>query len=103
MTDSSTTHALVTLVHHLLHRTAGTGKSVRVFLVDLSKAFGRIDSKIGQYGSTDVVKILDWKFLTNRKQRFKLNGCVSDWALLRRYMCPMVQCYSHCLYISRTK
>ncbi len=36
--NSSTTQALVTQVHQLLQETDGTGDSVRVFLVDFSKA-----------------------------------------------------------------
>ena len=84
LTNSSTTHALVTLVHHLLQETDGTGNSVRVFVLDFSKAFKQIYYNIllGKLATMDVQQILvNWvrSFLTNRKQRVKLNGFVSDW------------------------
>ena len=84
LTNSSTTHALVTLVHHLLQETDVTGNSVRVFILDFSKAFDRIDYNIllGKLTAMDVPQIsMNWvrSFLTSRKQRVKLNGFVSDW------------------------
>ena len=83
LTNSSSTHALVTLVHHLLQETDGTGNWVRVFVLDFSKAFDRIDYiLLRKLATMDVPQILvNWvrSFLTNRKQRVKLNSFVSDW------------------------
>ena len=61
LTNSSTTHALVTLVHHLMQETDETGKSVRVFVLDISKAFDRIDHYIllGKLATMDVPQILE--------------------------------------------
>ena len=82
MTNSSSTHALVTSVHHPLQET--DGNSVRVFVLDFSKAFDRIDYNIllGKLATMDVPQILvNWvrSFLTNKKQHVKLNGFVSHW------------------------
>ena len=45
--NSSTTHNLISLVHHLLKETDDASKcAVRVFLLDFSKAFDLIDNKI---------------------------------------------------------
>ena len=82
-TNSSTTHALVTLVDPLLQETDGTYNSVRVFVLDFSKTFDQIDHNIllGKLATMDVPQILVnliRSFLTDRKQRVKLNGFVSS-------------------------
>ena len=44
--NSSTTHALLSLVHHLLNETDVSKNAVRIFLLDFSKAFDYIDHNI---------------------------------------------------------
>ena len=44
--NSSTTHALLSLVHHLLNETDASKNSVRIFVLDFSKAFDYIDHNI---------------------------------------------------------
>ena len=72
------------LVHYLLQETDGTGNLMKVFVLDFSKALYRIDYNIllGKLAIIDVLQILInliRRFLTNRKQRVKLNRFVSDW------------------------
>ncbi len=82
---SSTTHALISMVHKWASATDGTGAAVRIVLLDYRKAFDLIDHRIL------VDKILSlrippgvarWEcdFLMNRFQRVKLsNNCYSEW------------------------
>ena len=82
---SSTTQALVSMVHKWLQATDGTGAAVRVVLFDYRRAFDLIDHNLV------VNKILDlsipsgvahWviDFITNRMQRLKLSSdCYSEW------------------------
>ena len=44
--NSSTTHALLSLLHHLLNETDVSKNAVRIFLLDFSKAFDHIDHNI---------------------------------------------------------
>ena len=44
--DSPTTHALISLVHRLVRKTDGTMNSIRLFILDFSKAFTLIDHAI---------------------------------------------------------
>ena len=46
LAGSSSVDALVSLLHSLYADTDGNGKTVRVFLLDFSKAFDRINYKI---------------------------------------------------------
>ena len=43
---SSTTHALLSLIHHILHKTDGSGNILRVLLLDFANAFDHIDHVI---------------------------------------------------------
>ena len=81
---SSTSHALISLIHHLLSETDGTGKAVRVFLLDFSKAFDLIDHTIllQKLSNMNVpYNLINWirNFLSDRKQRVRLKECVSEW------------------------
>ena len=86
--NSSTTHALVNLVHNWSQATDGTGADVRVIALDYRKAFDLIDhniliSKLSNYGINQ--HIVNWicDFLSNRSQRVKLaNDCLSEWKLV---------------------
>ena len=44
--NCSTTHALLSLIHYLLNTTDASNSAVRLFLLDFSKAFDRIDHNI---------------------------------------------------------
>ena len=82
---SSTTQALVSMVHKWLQATDGTGAAVCVVLFDYRKPFDLIDHNLL------VNKILDlsipsgvahWviDFITNRMQRVRLSSdCYSEW------------------------
>ena len=81
---SSTTFALISMLHHWLHATDATGSTIRTAILDFRKAFDLVDhqiliSKLFSLGvkPTTVNWIID--FLPNR-QRVKLNGnYYSDW------------------------
>ena len=67
---------------------------MRVFVLDFSEAFDRIGYNIilGKLAITDVPHILMnyiRSFLTNRKQRVKLNGFVSDWRAVNGGVFPL--------------
>ena len=82
---SSSTIALISMLHNWAKATDGTGNSVRVLLVDYRKAFDLIDhsiliNKIRQLPIP--IYIINWliSFLCGRKQRVKLaRDCVSEW------------------------
>jgi hypothetical protein len=44
--DSSTTYALISMFHHWLNSTDGTGSSVRTALLDYRKAFDLVDHNL---------------------------------------------------------
>lgn len=83
---SSTTHALISVLHSLFSATDGTGAQARLVLFDFRKAFDLIDHQmlVQKIQKLDLQPgIIGWiiNFLTNRLQRVKLpNQCFSDWA-----------------------
>ena len=84
---SSQTHALFSLIHHLLNETDALKNFVRIFVVDCSKAFDHIDHNIllNKLFDLDVLPtITTWirSFLTTRSQRVKISHCVSEWQTL---------------------
>ena len=82
---SSTTHALISMVHSWAKHTDGTGSTVRVVLFDYRKAFDLIDHPLlaGKLLALDIpVGVSFWviDFLTDRTQRVKLEeDCLSEW------------------------
>ena len=82
---SSTTQALIHMVHHWSKETDGNGATVRVTLFDYQKAFDLIDHKILVSKLCKVsipTRIINWltDFLSHRFQRIKLSeGCYSEW------------------------
>ena len=81
--NSSTTHALLSLLHHLLNETDVPKNAVRIFLLDFSKAFDHIDHNILLSKSSDMdvpSLITNWirSFLTRRSQRVRMPHCVSE-------------------------
>lgn len=81
---SSTTHALVHLVHQWLLATETPKTGVRSCMIDFSKAFDRIDHnvlirKLQCFNVPPV--LLNWcaSFLQNRQQRVKLGQFRSSW------------------------
>ena len=78
--DSSTTLALITMLHHVLQRLERKNTYARIF----SKAFDHIDHNIllDKLKTNGVPQIcVDWQkaFLTRRTQRVKLADTTSDW------------------------
>ena len=86
--QSSTTHALISMVHQWTKATDGMGASVRIFVLDYKKAFDLIDhsrlvEKLSRYKINPFV--LNWicDFLSNRQQRVKLaRDCFSEWKVV---------------------
>ena len=83
--DSSTTFALISMLHHWSEATDGTSAHVRVALLDYKKAFDLVDhnlliAKLYSLGVKPTV--VNWvaDFLRSRYQRVKLKSdCFSDF------------------------
>ena len=78
---SSTTQALIHMVHHWSKETDGNDTTVRVTLFDYQKAFDLIDHKIlvNKLCKLSIpTRIINWiiDFLSDRFQRIKLSGRV---------------------------
>ena len=81
---SSTTHALLSFIHHLLSRSDEPQNAIRIFLLNFAKAFYHIDHKIllRKLSCMEVPSIIiSWikNFLTEREQRVKIGLCMSEW------------------------
>ena len=82
---SSTTLALISMIHNWLGDTDATSSTVRAILLDYRKAFDLVDHNVLMYKLKYLgVKptVINWiaDFLRNRTQRVKLNNsCFSDW------------------------
>lgn len=82
---SSTTFALLSMIHEWTKGTDGNGSTVRALFFDYRKAFDLIDHNIlvHKLRTLDVpISITNWiiDFLSNRLQRIKLaEGCLSEW------------------------
>ena len=81
---SSSTIALISMLHNWAGATDGSGNSVRVLLVDYRKAFDLIDHSIliNKIRLLPIPNVINWliSFLCGRKQRVKLaRDCVSEW------------------------
>ena len=82
---SSPVDALISLLHSLCADSDGNGKTVRLFLLDFSKAFDRINYKmlITKMRKLDInPSVINWviDFLSGRKQRIKMGNVFSDWS-----------------------
>ena len=83
--NSSTTQALIHMVHHWSKETDGNGATVRTLLFDYRKAFDLIDHNILVHKLTKLDlpnSVINWiiDFLSDRLQRIKLaDGCYSEW------------------------
>jgi hypothetical protein len=84
--ESSTTHALISILHTVSKATDGNGALVRLVLLDFKKAFDLIDHQVFvmKLNSLDIPpSIINWvrDFLTDRQQRVKLaSDCSSEWS-----------------------
>lgn len=82
---SSTTHALLSMIHDWSAGTDGNGAAVRAILFDYRKAFDLIDHNILVHKLRRLIlphSIINWitDFLRDRSQRIKLaNNCYSEW------------------------
>ena len=83
--ESSTTHALISMMHSWTKHTDGTESTVRVVLFDYRKAFDLIDHAllVRELLALDMpVGVSFWiiDFLTDGTQRVKLGeDCLSEW------------------------
>ena len=73
------------MLHTWYADTDGNGKTVRVFLLDFSKALDHINHQvlISKMRKLDINQaIINWviDFLSERKQRVKTCGVYSDWS-----------------------
>ena len=81
---SSTTHALVHLVHYWLSALEVPNTIIRTCFIDFSKAFDLIDHNILMH-KLQILNVppvlLNWcsRFLQNRQQRVTLRTCKSNW------------------------
>ena len=87
--NSSTTCALISMLHTWMKDTDGNGSTTRVVLFDFRKAFDLIDhhillQKLSTYNLPNSITNWIMNFLTDRKQRVKLgNDCYSEWGPVR--------------------
>ena len=82
--DSSTTLALIAMLHNVLQCLERKNTYARILLIDFSKAFDHIDHNIllDKLKTNGVPQIcVEWQnaFLTSRTQRVKLANTKSDW------------------------
>ena len=85
---SSTTHALVHLLHYWLSALEEPNTLIRTCLIDFSKAFDRIDHNIllHKLKLLNVPPVLlNWcsSFLSDRQQRVQLQNCKSNWRIVK--------------------
>ena len=85
MPKSSTTLALVSMIHRWLSQTDGNGATIRIILFDYRKAFDLIDHEIlaSKLCSLDLpVSVVNWIIdsISVRYQGIKLaDDCFSEW------------------------
>ena len=83
--NSSTTHALISMLHTCTKDADGNGSTTGVVLFDFRKAFDLIDHRILSrklltYNLPKVITSWILNFLTDRTQRVELsNDCFSEW------------------------
>ena len=83
--NSSTTIALINMLHHWFLGTDGNGSTIRTILFDYRKAFDLIDHGIliDKLSRLELPpSVINWiiDFLTDRFQRVKLaDDCFSEW------------------------
>ena len=82
--NSSTTHALVELVHQWQNALDKPGRMVRMLMLDFSKAFDRVDhtivlKRLANLGLPDFIAKWMTSYICRRKQRVRIGQYVSDW------------------------
>ncbi len=76
------------MFHSWYSNTDGNGEAVRIFLLDLSKAFDRINHKkikkmqLFNIDNSLINLVID--FLTQRRRRVKFGPALSDWSSVNR-------------------
>ena len=91
--NSSTTHALLSLLHPSLNETYVSKNAVRIFLLDFSKAFDHIDHNIllSKLSDMDFPSLItNWirSFLTRRSQRVRIPPLSVRMANPQRWSTP---------------
>ena len=82
---SSTIHALVELTHLWTTALETHGQAIRILFLDFRKAFNRVDHrtlmhKLESAGLPPFIRGWIGSFLSDRKQRVKIEGTSSEWA-----------------------
>ena len=88
----STSHYRVHLVQHL-HKALQDFQSIQLLATDYSKAFDRVNINVAMPKLISIGvrrELLPWvnAFLTNRRQRVRVNGIMSEW---RPVTCGVLQ------------
>ena len=81
---TSTTYCLLDMIHIWLTYLDPPGRHLRLCFLDFSKAFDRIGYNVQMEKLLDLgvyTSLIPWiiSFLSNRRQRVKLAGSISDW------------------------
>ena len=81
---TSTTYCLLDMIHTWLTYLDSPGRHLRLCFLDFSKAFDRIGYNVLTEKLLDLgvrTPLIPWiiSFLSNRQQRVKLDGAISDW------------------------
>ena len=84
MKKSSTTHAIVDLLHQCYTSTDASKQYARILLLDFSNAFDLINhnillQKLARFGLQNILMKWIASFLTERTQQVKLCNTQSDW------------------------
>ena len=83
--ETSTTHALISMIYNWAEAADATSAAIRIMLLDYRKAFDLIDHDVLAKSNCNLPiprGIARWvvHFLSDRKQRVKLsNDCYSEW------------------------
>ncbi len=85
---SSTTFALIKLVHNWVGWLESHAKVLRILVLDFHKAFDRVDnailmSKISNTGVPDFLTCSVTSFLCDHRQRVKIGSTTSTWSHLK--------------------
>ena len=102
--NSSTTHALVELVHQWQNALDKSSRLVRVLMLDFSKALDRVDrtivlEELANLGLPDFIVKWTISFLCKRKKRVRLGQYVNDWRTINTGVPQGIICGPVCILV----